>query len=76
MQNMPPVACGEELHKMCSFIIYNLYTIFMGRIYAKIKKSVYLFVIKYDMFLALSAWYFIMVNTHNHVLFQESSTTV
>ena len=36
MQNMPPVVCGEELRKMCSFIIYNLYTIFMGRNYANL----------------------------------------
>ena len=49
MQNMPPVTHEEELCKTClhkSFIIYNLYTISMGRIYAKVEKSVF-FLIDY-----------------------------
>ena len=69
---------GGTIRKMCSFIIYNLYTIFMGRIYVKIKKSVYLFVIKYYMFLVLSAWYFIVCHWYptccsgNHSTFSHS----
>ena len=44
MQNMPPVTLERNyakcvLHK--SFIIYNLCTILMGRIYAKVEKSRY-----------------------------------
>ena len=34
LDNMPPVTLGEELCKN----VYNLYTIYMGRIYAKVKK--------------------------------------
>ena len=55
MQALPWVTHGKDLCKTChqlllgrnyaesvlhkSFIIYNLYTIFMGRIYAKVEKS-------------------------------------
>ena len=42
MQNVPPVTLGEELCNICvlhkSFIIYNLYTIFMEGFMQKSKR--------------------------------------
>ena len=68
MQNTPPVTHGEDAKH--AFIIYNLCTIFMGRIYAKVEESIYL-IIDYEPHHYLQVYMFInSVITPSHPSWQ------